>query len=80
MTMQSRVGESGSLYRTLVKHVTQAIQARGMSLPNLSIDSGIAEERLTAIIEGHSKEVTLRELVGLSLALGVTLPALLGGS
>ena len=77
MTMQSRVNECAKIYSILIKQVTRAIKQREMSLLNLSTESGIAQERLTAIIEGRSREVTLRELAGLSLSLSVSLETLI---
>jgi DNA-binding Xre family transcriptional regulator len=80
MTMHGRVNKSASLYGTLVKQVITTASERGMSEPRLATDSGIAEERLTSILAGQAQEVTLRELAGLSLALGVSLTALLADS
>lgn len=80
MTIQSRVSECDKIYSILVKQVTRAIKQREMSLLNLSTESGIAQERLAAIIEGRSREVTLRELAGLSLSLGVSLETLIAES
>lgn len=80
MTMQDRFNKSADLYGTLVKQVIETSQARGISLLNLALESGMAEERLTSILGGQPCEVTLRELVGLSLALGVPLAALLSES
>lgn len=80
MTMQDRVNQNAGIYGNLVKQVSEMIKVRGMSQPDLATESGIAEERLTSILRGQSREVTLRELVGLSLALGVSLAALLADS
>ena len=80
MTMQDRVNQNAGIYGILVKQVSEMTKARGMSQPDLVSESGIAEERLTSILRGQSREVTLRELVGLSLALGVPLAALLAES
>jgi transcriptional regulator with XRE-family HTH domain len=75
--MQDRVNQNAGIYGILVKQVSEMTKARGMSQPDLASESGIAEERLTSILRGQSRDVTLRELVGLSLALGVPLAALL---
>lgn len=80
MTMQDRVNQSAGIYGNLVKQVSEMTKVRGMSQPDLATESEIAEERLTSILRGQSREVTLRELVGLSLALGVSLAALLAES
>ena len=80
MTMQDRVNQNADIYGNLVKQVSEMTKVRGMSQPDLAIKSGIAEERLTSILLGQSREVTLRELVGLSLSLGVSLAALLADS
>ncbi len=80
MTMQDRVNQNADIYGNLVKQVSEMTKVRGMSQPDLAIKSGIAEERLTSILRGQSREVTLRELVGLSLSLGVSLAALLADS
>jgi len=80
MTMQDRVNQNAGIYGNLVKQVSEMTKARGMSQLDLATKSGIAEERLTSIMRGQSREVTLRELVGLSLALEVSLAALLADS
>ena len=80
MTMHDRVNQNADIYGNLVKQVSEMTKVRGMSQPDLAIKSGIAEERLTSILRGQSREVTLRELVGLSLSLGVSLAALLADS
>lgn len=80
MTMHDRIDKSAAVYGTFVEQVSKAIEARGISRPALSTNSGIAEERLLSILGGHPREVTLRELAGLSLALGVSVAALLAES
>lgn len=80
MTMPNRINNSADLYGTFVKQVSLTTEARGLSRVNLANKSGIAEERLTSILSDRAREVTLRELVGLSLALGVSLAALLAES
>lgn len=80
MTMQDRVNQNAGIYGNLVKQVSEMTKARGMSQLDLATKSGISEERLTSIMRGQSREVTLRELVGLSLALEVSLAALLADS
>lgn len=80
MTMQDRVNQNAGIYGILVKQISEMTKARGMSQPDLASESGIAEKRLTSILRGQSREVTLRELVGLSLALDVPLAALLADS
>jgi transcriptional regulator with XRE-family HTH domain len=78
--MQDRVNQNAGIYGNLVKQVSEMTKARGMSQLDLATKSGISEERLTSIMRGQSREVTLRELVGLSLALEVSLAALLADS
>ena len=80
MTMHGRVNKSAKLYGTLVKQVSATASERGMSRLRLATESGIAEERLSLILGGHAREVTLRELAGLSVALDVSLTALLADS
>lgn len=80
MTMPDRIENSADLYGTFVKQVSLTTESRGLSWTILASKSGIAEERLSSILNDKAREVTLRELVGLSLALGVTLAALLAES
>jgi DNA-binding Xre family transcriptional regulator len=80
MTMHGRVNKSARLYGALVKQVSTTASERGISNPTLATESGIPEERLNLILEGQAQEVTLRELAGLSIALDVSLTALLGDS
>jgi hypothetical protein len=78
--MHDRINKSASVYGTFVRQVSEQSKSRGMTPIILSSESGIASERLTSILDGQSREVTLRELVGLSLALGVPLSSLLSES
>jgi hypothetical protein len=80
MTMPSRRDERGSIYCILAKQVTLAVEECGMPLPDVSTESGIPEERIVEILDGQSRDITLRELAGLSLALGVSLPDLITDS
>ncbi len=80
MTMQDKISRSSGIYDNLVKQVNETITERGISRLNLAVESEIDEERLTSILDKQTREVTLRELVGLSLALGVSLAALLAES
>jgi len=78
--MHDRSNKSTSIYGTLVKRINENTKLRGITPLNLASASDIASERLTSILNGHSREVTLRELVGLSIALDISLSALLSES
>lgn len=80
MTMPNRINNSADLYGTFVKQVSLTTESRGLSWTSLANKSGMTEERLSSILSDKPREVTLRELVGLSLALGVSLAALLAES
>lgn len=68
------------LHGILGKQATIQSEQRGLSISELSSASIIEEERLSGILSGQAGSVTLRELAGLSLALGVSLAALLSDS
>ena len=64
------------MHRSLVSRIKIETEKRGLSILEIGIVSTIAEERLASIIQGNAENITLRELVGLSLALEVSPSAL----
>ena len=60
------------MHRSLVSRIKIETEKRGLSILEIAIVSTIAEERLASIIQGNAENITLRELVGLSLALEVS--------
>lgn len=78
--MHNRGTMKTGLHGILGKQVTIRSEQRGLSISELSSASIIEEERLSGILSGQADGVTLRELAGLSLALGVSLAALLSDS
>lgn len=50
----------------------------GHPIAELVETSAIPEDRLRSIFEGFASDITLREIVGMSVALNVTLDVLLG--
>lgn len=52
--------------------------ASGYPIADLVQNSAIPERRLRSIFDGAAKDITLREIAGLALALNVALDVLLG--
>lgn len=65
------------VHNTVVARVRAEVDRQGMALHALAVASSIPETRIQAIFDGDAAEITLRELAGLSLALGVTVITLL---
>lgn len=78
--MQNRGTPKTGLHGILVKQATIQSKQRGLSISELASASIIEEERLNGILSGQAGDITLRELAGLSLALDVSLTALLSDS
>src|SRR3546814_16929108 len=65
------------VYAALAAQARRQIEARKLTLEGVAPASGIARPRLDDILDGRARDVSLRELAGLALALGLTLPELL---
>ena len=65
------------VYAALAAQARRQIHARKLTLEGVAAASGIARPRLDDILDGRARDVSLRELAGLGLALGLTLPELL---
>lgn len=50
----------------------------GRPIAEVALSSAIPEDRLRSIFDGVASNITLREIVGLSIALNVALDVLLG--
>lgn len=80
VNMHSRGTSKPDLHDILRKQTIIRFKQRGLSLSELAAASIIEETRLSGILTGEANGITLRELTGLSLALGVPLAALLSDS
>lgn len=80
LNMHSRGTPKPDLHDILRKQTIIRFKQRGLSLSELAAASIIEETRLSGILTGEANGITLRELTGLSLALGVPLTALLSES
>src|SRR3546814_14843914 len=65
------------VYAALAAQARRQIEARKLTLEGVAPASAIARPRLDAILDGRARDVSLRELAGLAMALGLTLPELL---
>src|SRR3546814_13023910 len=62
------------VYAALAAQARRQIEARKLTLEGVAPASGIARPRLDDILDGRARDVSLRELAGLALALGLPLP------
>lgn len=76
--MSAREQERSSLSWTLARNTASQCNKRGLSLKELSASTSIDEDRLISIMDGQASEITLSEIAGLSIGLGVSLAVLLG--
>lgn len=72
MMLAYQKGGKAKVQRSLVSRIKYETQKRGLSISDIGIASTIAEDRVTSIIQGSADNITLRELVGLSLALEIS--------
>lgn len=70
-------GNTIPTYALFQRRANAEIKRCGMTLIELAQVSEISEDRLQSILDGQAREVTLRELAALALAIGVTVTALL---
>lgn len=78
--MNSRSSETDTprVHGIFVERARSHACDKGLSLTELVETSTISEDRLLNIFDGKATNITLREIAGISLALGVSLEALLG--
>lgn len=77
MSNRNRGSNAQSVHRTFVKKARETAYSSGITLDELANSSTINEDRLLSIFEGKASDITLRELAGISLALGVSVEQLL---
>ena len=70
-------GNTITTYALLHRRANAEIERCGLTIIELSNASQIGVDRLQSILDGRAREVTLRELAALALAIGVTVTALL---
>jgi hypothetical protein len=77
--MSSRNRGSGipSVHGIFVERARAVARNSGLTLVELVKASTIGEDRLLSIFEGKASDITLRELAGISVALGVPVETLL---
>ncbi|KMS51604.1 hypothetical protein [Sphingobium cupriresistens] len=80
MTMLNNRDEGLSLTQTIANQTASGCKKMGLSLAQLALASAIDVERLHSIMDGKAKEITLREIAGLALGLGISPSVLLGDS
>lgn len=73
----NRGSDKPSVHRIFAEKARTIACSGDLSLPELGRESTIAEDRLLTIFEGNAPDITLREIAGISLALGVSLDRLL---
>ena len=66
------------LYTGLYRRVGECLADSDTELPGIAAVAGMTTQRLMAIRDGVAREVTLREIAGLSLAFGLAPEHLLG--
>lgn len=62
---------------TFLKRARSIACNSGIPLDEIVLASTINEDRLVSIFEGEASDITLRELAGISVALGVPIETLL---
>lgn len=77
MSSHSRRARKSSVHGTFVERARSIACNSGIALDDIVQASTINEVRLVSIFEGEASNITLRELAGISVALGVPIETLL---
>lgn len=77
MTGHNREGRVNDVYSVLLTRAKAEADRKSLTISDLAVSSSITENRLNDIFEGRAREITLRELTGLSIALDIPVADLL---
>ncbi len=77
MTGHKRGDRVDSVYVALLMRAKLEADKKNLTMRDLSVLIAIPESRLSAIFENRERQITLRELVALSMALGIPVTELI---
>jgi hypothetical protein len=68
------------IYEAFRQRIIEVYTLSGVSTDNMVLHSCMSAERINSIVNGTAREITLREVAGLSIALNVSVERLLASS
>jgi hypothetical protein len=77
MRSATKDSDVDDLYAALLQRTRAEADRAGLTPRELAAEAAISEDRALSIVEGSARDVTLWELVGVALALGLPVTSLL---